>query len=153
MSKYREIYTNPQEFQLMRNRVLNVITKNIDGRISKLGVSDYESKVMTLSDGDYLVIEIGGLSDVQEAKQQIGKTVELEFKLLNPQTTASPAELQKRLSLTEDLLRQVNKNPQLFSQLAQGKASDDIFYNHFTGLELEQLPSIYTQYITQIERL
>ena len=153
MSKYREIYTNEQEFQAMRQRVLNIITKNIDNRISKLGVSDYESKVLTLSDGDYLVIEIGGLNNVEEAKQQIGKTVELEFKLLNPQTTANAEEIAKRYSLTQELFAQVQKNPQLFSQLVQGKASNDIFYNHFTGQRLEELPTIYASVISQIDKL
>ena len=149
MSKYREVYTNEQEFFAMRNRVLNVITKNIDTRISKLGVSDYESKVMTLSDGDYLVIEIGGLNDVEEAKKQIGKTVELEFKLLNPQKDPTSADIAKRYSLAQDLLVQINKNPQLFAQLAQGKGSSDIFYTHFTGATLDSLPAIYGPVLLQ----
>ena len=61
----------------------NIILKNIDNRISKLGVSDYSAYIQKLNDGDYLIVEIGGLSDIDQAKALIGKTVELEFKLAN----------------------------------------------------------------------
>jgi protein-export membrane protein SecD len=153
MSKYREIYSNEQEFQTIRKRALNIITKNIDNRISKLGVSDYESKIMTLTDGDYLVIEIWGLNDVEEAKKQIWKTVELEFKLFNSNTGSNNEELQKRKKVAQDLFGQVQKNPNWFAQIVQWKESNDIFYNNFTGKKIEELPQIYIKYIEQIEQL
>ena len=34
-----------------------------------------------MNDGDYVVVEIGGVQDLSQAKEIIGKTVELEFKV------------------------------------------------------------------------
>jgi preprotein translocase subunit SecD len=80
-SKYKEIYTNEQEFVTVTRRAQDIILRNIDARISSLGVSDYNSYIQSLNDGSYVVVEIGGVSDLDEAKEIIGKTVELEFKL------------------------------------------------------------------------
>ncbi|MEY3197574.1 MAG: bifunctional preprotein translocase subunit SecD/SecF [Candidatus Parcubacteria bacterium] len=57
-NKYKEAYPNPSEYQSITKDIKTVILKNIDNRISKLGVSDYNSYVQTLQDGEYLVIEI-----------------------------------------------------------------------------------------------
>lgn len=82
-SKYEEAYKNEAELLQVKKTAQNIILKNIDNRISKLGVSDYSAYVQKLTDGEYLIVEIGGLSDIDEAKSIIGKTVELEFKLAN----------------------------------------------------------------------
>jgi len=37
----------------------DIILQNIDKRISTLGVSDYNAYIQKLSDGEYIVIEIG----------------------------------------------------------------------------------------------
>jgi preprotein translocase subunit SecD len=57
--------------------------RNIDGRISRLGVSDYRSYTQQLNNETQLVVEIGGVVDLDQAKEIIGRTVELEFKLPN----------------------------------------------------------------------
>lgn len=82
-SKYEEAYTNETELLQVKKTAQDIILKNIDNRISKLGVSDYSAYIQKLSDGEYLIVEIGGLNDINEAKGIIGKTVELEFKLAN----------------------------------------------------------------------
>ena len=37
-------------------------------------MSDYNSYIQTLSDGEYLVVEIGGVSDLEEAKEIIDQS-------------------------------------------------------------------------------
>ncbi|MDR3168512.1 MAG: hypothetical protein LBU27_01805 [Candidatus Peribacteria bacterium] len=56
--KYEETYKNAQELADVKTTVQNIILKNIDGRISKLGVSDYKSYTQQLDKETQIVVEI-----------------------------------------------------------------------------------------------
>ncbi|MDR0607754.1 MAG: hypothetical protein LBG52_05425 [Candidatus Peribacteria bacterium] len=56
--KYEETYKNAQELAEVKTTVQNIILKNIDGRISKLGVSDYKSYTQQLDQETQIVVEI-----------------------------------------------------------------------------------------------
>jgi chemotaxis methyl-accepting protein methylase len=42
----------------LKKHIETIILKNIDKRISKLGVSDYKAYVQTLDNTNYIVVEI-----------------------------------------------------------------------------------------------
>ena len=56
--KYEETYKNSQELADIKQTVENIIIKNIDGRISKLGVSDYKAYTQKLSNETQILVEI-----------------------------------------------------------------------------------------------
>jgi len=56
--KYEKVYTNPTELAAIKKTIETIIMKNIDNRISKLGVSDYKSYVQNLDNQNYIVVEI-----------------------------------------------------------------------------------------------
>ncbi len=140
-SKYKEAYPDLREFSQVTRNAKNIILTNIDSRISTLWVSDYTSYVQSLSDGEYLVIEIGGIADLDEAKGIIGKTVELEFKTAF-EWDASTVRTARQL-MAEDLLKGSVKDPKLMGSLAYPKQGDNVFYQAYTKLPLSQLPIIY----------
>lgn len=152
-SKYESTYVNETELLQAKKTAQDIILKNIDSRISKLGVSDYAAYIQRLTDGDYLVVEIGWLSDIDEAKGIIGKTVELEFKLANTQNQGSPEQYAARQQIAENLLVAVSANPEQFESIGTGKGSDDIFYSHYTDTPLEQLPDIYATNFSFLQSL
>jgi preprotein translocase subunit SecD len=47
-SQYKQNFKNEAEFNQQRNQVVNIVEKNIDSRISKLGVSDYSARHVVL---------------------------------------------------------------------------------------------------------
>lgn len=104
----------------MKQNVETIILKNIDRRISALGVSDYRSYIQIMNDEHYVVIEIGGISDLDEAKEVIGRTVELEFKLPN-ETEPTLEQIAQRRQLAQSLFAQVQANPDNFATLAQNR--------------------------------
>ena len=80
---YEQTYAdNTQALNEIKNTVENIILKNIDGRISQLWVSDYKSFTQQLDNETQIVVEIWWVADLDQAKELIGKTVELEFKLI-----------------------------------------------------------------------
>ncbi len=143
-SKYEQLYTNPTELDAMKTMAERIVLNNIDSRISKLGVSDYNSYSQILNGEDYIVIEIGGISNIDQAKELIGKTVELEFKLQNTES-ATPEGIAQRKEFANQLISNAVANPDAFSQLAVGRSSEDIYTNTFSWSSLAQLPEIYAQ--------
>jgi preprotein translocase subunit SecD len=140
--KYEKIYTNTLELNAIKKQIEDIISKKIDGRISKLGVSDYKSYVQNMDNQRYIVVEIGGIADLDQAKGIIGKTLELEFKLQKKETV-SASTIAARKQLAQGILAEVNKTPNLMAKLMEGRMSENVFYNHFTGATLDQLPEFY----------
>ncbi len=136
LSKYAEAYPNIQEFNAVTKNAKDIILNNIDNRVSTLGVSDYSSYIQSLDDGEYVVIEIGGVSDLDEAKNIIGKTVELEFKTA---FAGNPEDVRTTRQLTaEDMLKQSVENPILMGSIAYPKQGDNVFYQAYTQVPLDQ---------------
>jgi protein-export membrane protein SecD len=141
-SKYAEIYTDPAQLVLVKQNVEDIILKNIDRRISALGVSDYRSYIQEMDGDRYVIIEIGWVSDLDEAKEIIGRTVELEFKLAN-EAPATEESIAQRRQLAQSLYGQVKSNPENFASITQNRGGEDVLYNKFTAVPLAQLPTIF----------
>lgn len=140
--KYEKIYTNAAELNAIKQNIEDIIGKKIDNRISQLGVSDYKSYIQNMDNQRYIVVEIGGIADLDQAKEMIGKTLELEFKLQKKEKPTK-ASMAARKELANNILDEVNKTPELMAKLMEGRMSENIFYNHFTGATLDQLPEFY----------
>ena len=141
LDKYRQVYTDEQEFFQVTKDVKNIILQNIDKRISALGVSDYTSYIQSLDDGEYVVVEIGWVSDLDQAKEIIGKTVELEFKLPFEWDIAS--QKNSRQLLAESILKDLSADPTQITTLAAEYSGDNVVYHTYSGVTRTQLPGIY----------
>lgn len=139
--KYEQIYSDVVELNAVKKHIEEIIGKNIDKRISKLGVSDYKAYVQRLDEQNYIVVEIGGIADLDQAKEIIGKTVELEFKLENKEPTTS-ATIAARKATAQKLLNDSKANPDLMAKLVEGRASENIYMGFYSGT-IDQLPDIY----------
>ncbi len=140
--KYEKVYTNPTELASIKKTIESIIMKNIDNRISKLWVADYKSYVQTLDNQNQIVVEIGGIADLEQAKGLIGKTLELEFKLQNPEKSTKES-IAARKALANQIFEEINKSPDNIQKLLEGRMSEDIYHTIFTGNTLDQLPDIY----------
>ena len=143
-SKYEETYKNDlTQLTDVKKTALEIILKNVDKRISTLGVSDYNAYVQRLTDGEYIVVEIGWVQDIEAAKNLIGKTVELEFKLQNNESAVSASGIQARQNLANTLLESAKQTPDSMEDLGTTKGSEDVAYNDFVDVTVDQHPLIY----------
>ncbi len=141
LGKYQQVYTEEAEYNDVVRWVKDIILQNIDKRISALWVSDYTSYIQSLDDGDYVVVEIWWVSDLDQAKEIIGKTVELEFKL--PYEWDGSDQKVSRQVLAEDLLKKSVASPVSMPTLALSLASDNVMYHSYVWKTLEELPEYY----------
>ena len=142
-SKYDEQYgaNETAELAQVKKNIESIIIKNIDARISALGVSDYKAYTQNLNNQTQIVVEIGGVADLDQAKKMIGKTVELEFRLLNDKPKDAESAAQRR-TLAESLRTEAVQHPDKMITENQNKGGDGIQANLLQG-KLDQLPTIY----------
>ena len=138
--KYEEVY-EWQELENIKKTIETIILKNIDNRISWLWVSDYKSYVENMDWTPYIVVEIGWIADLDQAKEIIWKTVELEFRLPN-EVEPTQAEKAERKQLASNLRNEIISASWLISKLADARWSENIFYTHFTWATISELPEI-----------
>jgi len=80
---------DPKEVQRLRDNVREQALKIIRNRIDQFGVSE---PTVQAQGTDEIVVQLPGIQDPQRAKDLIGKTAVLEFKLLAPAATAGTPE-------------------------------------------------------------
>ena len=139
--KYEEIY-KWAELASIKSTIEKIILKNIDNRISALWVSDYKAYVQNMDNNPYIVVEIWWVADLDQAKEIIGKTVELEFRLPKEWET-SEAEKAQRKELAINLKKDIELSEWKIDKFADSRGSQNIFYNNVTGLTLSQLPKLF----------
>ena len=140
---YEQTYSgNTQALADIKKTVENIILKNIDGRISQLWVSDYRSFTQQLDNETQIVVEIWWVADLDQAKELIGKTVELQFRLPN-ENEWSDEEKNERKAIAENLYNDLLENSDKFEAIAGARESENILYNKYEWVTLSQLPLVY----------
>ena len=148
---YEQTYSgNAQALAEVKNTVENIILKNIDGRISKLWVSDYKSYTQQLDNETQIVVEIWWVADLDQAKELIWKTVELQFKLPNEEEWSEEEKLERK-GIAENLYNDLLNNSDKFEAIAWWRDSENILYNRYDEVSLSQLPTIYQDNLWTLE--
>src|SRR6056300_967296 len=60
--------------------VIDGITEIINKRVNKLGVSEPNIYTSKVAEENHIIVELAGVNDLEEAKNRVGKTIQLEFK-------------------------------------------------------------------------
>jgi hypothetical protein len=89
------------------------------------------------------------VADLDQAKEIIGKTVELEFKLPN----ANTGDITERRALAEKLYQDVTANPDKMEELTDNRASENIFYTVYEDVSIAELPPLYQENIDLLSTL
>ena len=140
---YEQVYSgNTAELDAVKSTVENIILKNIDGRISQLWVSDYKSYTQQLDNETQIVVEIWWVADLDQAKELIWKTVELEFKLPND-SEWTDADKSERITLAQNLYRDLSTNTDKFQAIADARQSENVYYTKYEKATISQVPTIY----------
>ncbi|UFX83273.1 protein translocase subunit SecD [Candidatus Absconditicoccus praedator] len=140
-SRYEQIYQDEQRLEEVKSNVESIILQNIDDRISALGVSDYSSYIQSIGEEDYVVVEIGGVQDIDAAKDIIGKTVELEFKVPFEDEDRDDETKDSRQLLSEEFLTQLVNEESSFEEIYQENQDNGVRLNTHQGDDIDEFPS------------
>ena len=138
--KYEEVY-EWAELESIKQTIENIVLKNIDNRISSLWVSDYNAYREIMDWKHYIVVEIGWVSDLDQAKEIIWKTVELEFRLPNT-VEPSAATIAERSNMAIALRDEIILSEWKIDKLAANRWSEWIIYDHMTWVSAGDMPNI-----------
>ena len=138
--KYEEVY-EWAELESIKKTIENIVLKNIDNRISSLWVSDYNAYTEIMDGKHYIVVEIWWVSDLDQAKEIIWKTVELEFRLPNT-VEPTPESIAERSNMAIALRDEIILSEWKMDKLASNRWSEWIDYNHWTWVTLGDMPDI-----------
>ncbi len=67
-----------------RDQIVEGVKEVIRRRVDSLGVSEPNIYVSNIGDAFHIIVELAGISDLEEAKATVGKTIQLEFREENP---------------------------------------------------------------------
>ena len=103
-----------------RTQIISGVQEVITRRVNKLGVSEPNIYHSQIADEDHIIVELAGVSDINEAKDRVGKTIQLEFK--EQKTENSDAELEEVKKQTTAFLDKVKAPETDFNLLAEEEA-------------------------------
>ncbi len=138
---YKQIYTEQAQFNEVKADIINIISKKIDERISKLWVSDYKVYNRAYDEKDYLIVEIWWVSNLDEAKNIIGNTITLHFKV--PADNEDSSTITQRETKVQELYNQVKTTPNQIKTIADNSELVDTYYNKYNQVSEVELPMIY----------
>ncbi len=142
-SKYKELYKETSELDANKKNAIAIILKNIDKRVSSLGVSDYTARQQIIGEDSFIVIEIGWIDSLDTAKAIIWKTVELEFKVDSSLTEDKTELFAKNAALAKDLFGKIKENPTKISEIVWSYSKNSVSAQAFSGEDYDTLPLVY----------
>jgi SecD/SecF fusion protein len=135
-----ELRLKPDEISQLQERTLSQSLEVLRNRIDQFGVTE---PVMVRQGSDQIVVQLPGIQDPQRALDLIGQTAQLEFKLVDDQTSVNLIELLEQ-ALQSGKLKPGYTREQLNQALADKVPAEDEIYiekslNRDTG-RLESKP-------------
>lgn len=104
---------DPQDHSSVIDGITNIINK----RVNKLGVSEPSIYTSKVADEQHVIVELAGVTDLEEAKQRVGKTIQLEFKESN--NDISDNQIKEIEETAKKIYAELSENPNDFSVIAQ----------------------------------
>lgn len=105
--------------KVITDGVREVITR----RVNKLGVSEPNIYLSEIANEHHIVVELAGIKDIEEAKEVVGKTIQLEFK--EERTEAEPEEKESIKSKAISALLDIRRNGKNFTEVGKTLAEQD----------------------------
>ena len=114
---------------LDRDQIVEGVKEVIRKRVDSLGVSEPSIYVSNIADQYHVIVELAGITDLEEAKGIVGKTIQLEFREEN--TNPEDAEqLQWATDSANAFLLRVNAGEDFvtLAEAEQKEFKDEVYY-------------------------
>lgn len=96
-------------------QIIDGVLEVINKRVNKLGVSEPNIYTSKIGDETHIIVELAGIKDLDEAKNTVGKTIQLEFK--EQATELDKTTKDEIRTSAETLLTKAKADPSSFAML------------------------------------
>jgi len=136
-----------KDHQNIIDGVMNVINK----RVNSLGVSEPNIYTSNVGDERHLIVELAGIKDLEQAKQVVGKTIQLEFK--ERRLTPDPDHANKVKINAQNLLNKAKTGDfkVLGQEEAQAKPSQVFYTETPEYIFTDQIPQDIAQELSKVQ--
>ncbi|MFH1375259.1 MAG: protein translocase subunit SecD [Patescibacteria group bacterium] len=103
-------------------KIVAGVKEVMERRVNGLGVAEPNIFDSRVGDEYHIVVELAGIKDIEEAKQVVGKTIQLEFK--ERETEIDPTEASETKQKANDFLDQATAHPEDFEKIFEEEFED-----------------------------
>lgn len=139
---------NDVDIEALLNGVKDVIEK----RVNSLGVAEPNIYLSSAGDEEHIVVELPGVKDIKEAKDRVGKVVQLEFKTEKAEPT--PEEIAAVSQSADEYIKKIKaeeKIEDLETYLEDTAVPNQIEYRKSEKAFLDQLPEEFKEIVKNLE--
>ena len=111
------------ENDVLERDVIEGVRSTIERRVDSLGVSEPNIYISNVGDEKHIVVELAGIKEIDEAKEIVGKTIQLEFK--EPKTEEDAETIDEVEKEAKEGLATLTKNPEDFETIGQSLQTTD----------------------------
>jgi preprotein translocase subunit SecD len=133
-------------------QLLDGVKDVIEKRVNSLGVSEPNIYLSSAGEEQHIVVELAGIKDLNEAKEKVGKVVQLEFKTEKGEPT--PEEIEAISKQSEDFLKRVRSGENvadLEAYFEDDLVPNQIEYRKEEKAFLDELPKEYQDIVKNLE--
>jgi len=125
-----------------RDQIVEGVKEVIRRRVDGLGVSEPSIYVSNIASEYHVIVELAGITDLEEAKATVGKTIQLEFREENPNPDDAE-QVQWATDAANAFLGKVNGGED-FVSLAESEQKENVGEVTYQSVELTDLSTLPT---------
>lgn len=132
-----------------QDQIVEGVKEVIRKRVDSLGVSEPNIFVSTVGSEKHIVVELAGITDLEEAKATVGKTIQLEFREENP-NPQDDEQLSWATDAANAFLAQVNGGGE-FMTLAEAAQEENSGEVRVEEVELTDISTLSTSLMAALQ--
>lgn len=132
-----------------RNAIVDGIVEVLTRRVNRIGVSEPNIYPSNYAGQQHIIVELAGIQDIEEAKNIVGKVIQLEFKEKNTETeTDQKEEIEKKAN---ELFEKLKEEPENFIETAQTTIPRGEGFSERKEVFIDEIPQIIRDEILDLE--
>ena len=121
--------------------VLDGILQVINKRVNSLGVNEPNIYLSNIGPEKHIVVELAGIKDINEAKNTVGKTIQLEFKEENLEV--DPKITEERKTIFDGIYQSVSQNVENFQIIGEQESKANSEFVNFSEINDQKIDDIF----------
>lgn len=127
------------------------VRTTLERRVNSLGVSEPNIYTANVADEKHVIVELAGIKDIEQAKETVGKTIQLEFKELKSEEELELNDTSNIKTEAEELLQKIQTSNEDFKVIAEkNQQGSKVVYEELQKFR-DEIPESYREILWNAE--